>query len=255
MSRLLFPGVLQHQRNVSMLKYGLVSCWEMDETSGTTAVDSHGDNDGAIQNITIDQSVSPTNLGKSYLLNNAYSRVILNQSQIKNLWDIGNTVTVSAWVNRNIVNTTDGWIFIKPFTSNIAPYYQIGLYCRRNAAPTHAFMAIIYWADTGALQCWDNTAKDINTWYHLVAVYKIVQNNWSIKLYINGSLNSQFSTTDTKSYTNYSTNTYIGRHEITAGTYAFPGYIPQVSMWNRELTASEVKRLYNAGNGLAYTNW
>jgi hypothetical protein len=63
MSNLLRAAIAQQAANLvvppasNTLLNDLVACWEMDETSGTTAVDSHGSHDGAISGgVTINQT-------------------------------------------------------------------------------------------------------------------------------------------------------------------------------------------------------
>jgi hypothetical protein len=51
---------------------GTVSLWHMDETSGTTMVDSVGGNDGTLHNITLGQ---PGFLGRAYSFNGSNSVV------------------------------------------------------------------------------------------------------------------------------------------------------------------------------------
>jgi hypothetical protein len=87
----------------------------------------------------------------------------------------------------------------------------------------------------------------MKTWSHVVGVYDGGTTASSIKLYINGARAD-----DTNSITggfaainNGAASMKIGRDSDTG--YYFPGRIDDVRVYDRALSATEVKQLYNAG--------
>lgn len=96
------------------------------------------------------------------------------------------------------------------------------------------------------------TTVSLNSWHHIVATRK----NGATKLYIDGTLVA--SDTSTVS-TVYTTTHYplLGARQ----SYITPNHdwflevtskIDEVSVWNKELTSTEVTELYNAGTGKFY---
>ena len=88
----------------------------------------------------------------------------------------------------------------------------------------------------------------INTWYHIVATYNGVGGNNAadgLTLYLNGIEETP---------TNIIKNTYVAMSNtiapLTIGKYSlneFPGNIDEVSLFDSELTASNVTSIYNGG--------
>ena len=86
------------------------------------------------------------------------------------------------------------------------------------------------------------------TWYHLVTT---LDSNYG-RLYING-LNVANTSRASATAINSGTNTFtLGR----LGTYDYgywDGRMDEIGMWNRSLSDSEVKDLYNGGDGITYS--
>jgi hypothetical protein len=99
---------------------------------------------------------------------------------------------------------------------------------------------------------WNSTAFVINssaaavpnnTWTHVVFTY----DGSNMKLYINGVLNNSVAQT-TDPGTPASFNTYIGSMGAASGvTYTFNGKLDDMRLYNRALSAAEIKQLYRMG--------
>jgi len=107
-----------------------------------------------------------------------------------------------------------------------------------------------------------NTTLSLNTWHHVSVTKKPSQ---SPLLYINGVLSSTSLYNNTMSNSLnpvYSTATYpntkasIGVYRYNNGSSAYAywnGKIDGLSVWQKELTQTEVTELYNSGNGKQIT--
>jgi hypothetical protein len=111
---------------------------------------------------------------------------------------------------------------------------------------------------------WDDTTGSIikanSGWVHIVAIRKASTGS---KLYVNGVLKASNTNISNATYhTNYQVPT-IGRRYIldrTGGVANDSKYatlnsnIDAVTIWNKELSATEITELYNSGNGKQYPN-
>jgi hypothetical protein len=99
-----------------------------------------------------------------------------------------------------------------------------------------------------------NYTFSTNTWYHVTAT-KLANGN--MNLYLNGSLVGTKVTSVNPTYLATVSKPCIGALNIPArlsvGYFAQSGFaVDALSTWNRELTATEVTELYNAGTGKQY---
>lgn len=83
-------------------------------------------------------------------------------------------------------------------------------------------------------------------WNHVTCTY---DGSGTIKLYINGNLDSTF-TGITWADSSETCVTNLGSYNL--GNLFFNGIIDELGAWGKVLTASEVTELYNSGNGKQY---
>lgn len=89
-----------------------------------------------------------------------------------------------------------------------------------------------------------------NTWYHVVLTRK---ESTRSKIYINGSLNASNTSTVNPNYTTTNYNSLgASQYNATNKEYYCDGKMDEVNIWSKELTATEVTELYNAGAGKFY---
>ena len=89
-------------------------------------------------------------------------------------------------------------------------------------------------------------------WYHIVATRK---RSTSSKLYINGTLqNGSYPFTNQTLDQTYQTDQTYNIGGVYNGQLLSSMKLDTTSVWNRELTQSEVTELYNSGNGKQYPN-
>jgi hypothetical protein len=84
--------------------------------------------------------------------------------------------------------------------------------------------------------------KQLNSWYNLTMTWT----STSVSGYLNGI---QFGVTTPYTASGVTSLFIIGGYIFPLGTYIFTGNIPQVSIYNRALSSSEVLQNYNASKG------
>jgi Concanavalin A-like lectin/glucanases superfamily len=89
-----------------------------------------------------------------------------------------------------------------------------------------------------------NNSLSAGRWYHVVATRSGSTGNWTDTLYINGSLDATAASADDPR--NPATPlTFIGWSNFS--NQLFNGIIDDVHVYNRALSAAEIKQIYNAG--------
>jgi len=93
-----------------------------------------------------------------------------------------------------------------------------------------------------------SSAINDGSWYHIAFTWKKIG---SLKVYVNGSLDG--STSSSGNYANNPTEN-VSINGNANGSYAIgrSANIDEVGIWNKELSASEITSLYNAGAGKSY---
>lgn len=226
----------------------LISAWGFDETSGTTAIDSHGSNDGTINGATINQTGK---VGKCYSFDGVNDYV-----------DIGNSLSSSS------VGTIASWVYIPSFNSN-TPIISasdadgsnnnlIDLQIREvsfNVSSTVGFVI----RTGGSTRCAGvyGTTFSYSTWYHVGLVcdgseYRLYLDGVEISFTVtNGTNDGQYwwdDVTETCEW-NIASRSYGGR------TKYVNGLIDQVLIYDAVKSDTEMEALYNSGNGLAYIDF
>ena len=201
-----------------------VAKWHFDEGSETTANDSSGNNNTGIL-INNPQWVDGKE-NKALEFDGLNTYVNVNDS---NSLDVTNALSIEAWVKSDVI-TTDG-----------GPTRRIldkGVYAL--AASDQAYFKIyIGGVSKGVGKTW--TASDIGQWRHVVGTYDSAGGTNNLKLYQDGLLVGQTSTTG-----NIDTNNsplVIGR-QGTSASGRFDGIIDEVIIYNRAITAEEVLSHY-----------
>lgn len=198
--------------------------------SGGTWSDLVGGNDGTLTNGPTYDSAN----GGSIVFDGVNDHVeILNQIQFDRL----DPFTFNVWLksvnanNNQIINNEDGGY--KGYSLSISTNGSIFFSVRHQVSINYA--AIL-----------TNSQVPANTWINITATYDGSSNANGLKVYFNAILQSStIQGNNLTSSTISSVTTYIGyRRPSTQGP--FNGNIPNVSIYNRALSASEVLQNYNA---------
>ncbi|GMX58746.1 MAG: hypothetical protein MCSN_4000 [Candidatus Microsyncoccus archaeolyticus] len=199
-----------------------VSQWKLDEGTGTTTYDSWGTNNGTLTN-------GPTWVTSGCISNNCLSfdgtdDYVLTTFNPSNYLITGSPFTVSVWTyitdkttSRNIIATTS------------TPRF----YLRSNDGAVGI-------GSSSILDCY---SLNENVWQNLVVVFTGTQ----IKSFLN---------VDTKIIKNYGGDGAFPNENmrISINTLPFAGRIDELSIYNRELSASQMKQNYFLGLSKLFKN-
>ncbi len=210
-----------------------VAHWKLDETSGNTAYDSAGDNDGMLYGGPIWDPNGFIDGALDFDGVDDYVEVP-DTSSLSNIANI----TISVWINPDTITAIEhGYRIIsrwdptdKEFIlkhSNLSGggegEIQVGFYTKHNYT-------------TGF-----NLPAD--SWTHLCIVWDGTE---FVKVYKNGILNETVTLPGTPSPVDSDAPTVIGKHGSIPTEY-FDGHIDDVRIYNWALAAVEVERLYQDG--------
>ena len=225
---------------------GMVSYWKLDETSGTTAVDSYGSNDGIIHNSQLQQPgkvgygigmdtgglpLDPENTDNIQVADDASLRFGSGDFSIE-VW-VNLDIAASGHAHSLVVKREDFdlyrgyslWVIGEEIRGQLdfgAPWYE--------HTTTSASLAA-------------------GTWYHIVWV--VDRANSKSYFYVDGSAVDSPDPINSAASIAHSDPLYIG---IGGGTSAgLIGTIDEVALYNRALTSDEIQQHYQNGlDGLGY---
>ena len=205
--------------------------------------DNLNDTSGNTQNGTNVGSVTFTTgkVGNAFTFNGSNYVTLPNDSM-----NLTGDFSISTWVN--FATLSGAKDILSSFTLLGGNYYGFELYANGPGLKFSTFNGTTTYLLNDLLS--GGAPLSTNTWYNIVITRK---SSTGTKMYINGTLNVSNTSTQNPVYapTNYAT---IGASN--AGSYvnlaASGTKIDGLTIWNKELTVSEIASLYNAGNGTEY---
>ena len=218
----------------SKLYVGLLAYYPF---NNNTADYSGNNNNGAAYNLTS----SPDRFGKpnsAYSFNGFNSYVKVNDNTALRL---NNTdFTLSAWVKLGDYNSSYGSaVLLKRLTDADNGWnFSISGY----AAYTKGL--VTFGPGGGSNNAFGTTAVGIGTWNMITCVYNL--QNRQVSIYVNGVLD-QIVNGILSPNPNISSPMYFGKDDpsVPANGYFFQGSMDDIRIYNRGLSAAEVKKLYN----------
>lgn len=164
---------------------------------------------------------------------------IENKSEFRTMFDPGKKWTIQFWMKPSAVASANDWtvIFDKPFTSHIAPFYQI---------------QIAYHTDKGTVRpvitC-DTTCSDLSApvspskWNHVA--WTVDLSSSVFKLYVDGRLASTSVQPLKGIYRNYDTGAAIGGlYGHRTPVYNFDGQLQNFEIFDEALSAERVSTIF-----------
>jgi hypothetical protein len=202
--------------------------------SGSTWNDlSKNRNNGTLNNMT---SANVINTNGGVFLFDAADDYIDTSQEIQ--FDRTDPFTLCAWLN----NQDTGYANIMNNENTSYRGYQFSFFDQK--------LQIYLRSTTSnyiAVKCSNNFT--LNAWKHCIATYDGSSDVSGMKLYIDGVLQSMTTISNTLTdSTDSGETTLIGTRIPVSVTY-FDGYISNIQIYNRELSANEVQQNYNATKG------
>ncbi|WP_346855975.1 LamG-like jellyroll fold domain-containing protein [uncultured Draconibacterium sp.] len=225
------------------LQEGIVSVWELDETSGSVVNDCLGINNGMNNGATTAQTGK---LGECYFFDGTNDFVNCGNDVSIQPGDLD--FSVSLWVKTSA----------SLYSKTIVGYGGQGSGGKRWQFQGSSSNILKFEIDDNNVRKSFNMGAIINDdmWHFIIGI----RNNDSLHVYVDGN-------EDTYSpyYIGSTYGEIISNIGFNIGTIFeedgsddnryFEGFIDQVAVWNRALTSEEILQLYNSGEGLAYSEW
>lgn len=205
-----------------------VGIWDFNECSGSIANDRSGNGyNGTLVNSPSWSSDTPTGVGCSLSFNGSNQYV-----SISALGAYGGDFTVTGWVKPTAFNT---WSRILDF-GNGSSNENIGLAVTNGTTGKPAFFG--YKATGSIYQSDSSAALQTGRWAFVVGVLE----GTTATVYVDGALVGKATASNTLNTVTRSSN-YIARSNWAADGY-YNGLLYSVRLYNKSLTASEVRALY-----------
>ena len=214
----------QHQTAQALsFDTNLISHYTFDETSGTTAGDSAGSNNGTLIG------------GPTWSTGNIDGALSFDGTNYVNIPDNStlegfSSMTVATWINSNTAQSGSNRFAVGKGASYVLTFDH----AVTNFQGHFAVYDGTTWYTSGTSE---NTVAS-NTWVHFVGVY----DGTNLKVYENGT---ESSSRNVGSFTIASNPNDLGIGANGSGGDKFSGVIDDVRIYNRALSASEITELYN----------
>lgn len=215
---------------------GLIGEWKLDQSSGTTAVDSKSGYHAAVLG---GAAFVSGRLGNALNLDNGTAGTGEKYAEMPNNSVLDNVqegdYTLSAWfypysVPSDAVVENRNWAILVKSGQHMGLVYESG----------GTFAARHYLTGDVLLRASSSATYPVNTWHHVVSV--VSKTAGTVKLYVNGALASTTSFSAGTPAREYDTALFrIGRARI---YWSADGKVDQVRIYNRDLSAAEVSDLY-----------
>ncbi|MFC1711701.1 DUF2341 domain-containing protein, partial [Patescibacteria group bacterium] len=213
--------------NLDSLNNGLVGYWSMDENTGTSLGDSSGiGNTGTFGTGSSAPSWSTSKFGPGLSFDGTDDYVNLSVIELE-----GKTGSMAAWVKLDSADPGNARV--------LGRYWQQHSIGTASDTPTDQWRA---W--------WNNVALNGGTvdtnWHHLAVTYNGFLATDNIKFFVDGELVKTANNTE-DNLGDDNRVWQIGTHGSNA--YNWDGLIDDVRLYNRTLSATEVRQLYNHAPG------
>ena len=140
-------------------------------------------------------------------------------------------ITVETWIKLDIA-ASEGTLYAPIIRRNSTYLLRAD---KKNSGVS--FNIFIYYGTSWEPGAYSVSHFDFGVWYHIVGTY----DRQHVKIYVNGKLKG--SSARTGAIQSSAENTIVG---FWNNKY-FPGFIDEVRVYNRALSAEEIKNLYFAG--------
>jgi len=243
------PRLLRPRAGFQSLRVGLVAYWPLNEDAPSgqdvTAVDWTGRGNDLTSNNTVPSVTGKIGNAREFVAANTEH---LSRASNADLQFGNNDWSISLWVQPRATGTASQCVVGKDASGN----REFILLCATDTGTNaNIFSAGVFNTSGGlAVQAIDpsdtSNANFVNTWFHLIAV----NSNGVLTLYRNGVSRASATRPVGQTFNTATAQFDIGRRSFSGFFNHFDGYVDEVAKWTRALSANEVTRLYNNGNGI-----
>jgi hypothetical protein len=219
---------------------GLVSYWKFDETSGTTADDSHGSYDFTHTDTGLITSGGKIDYGLSFTSNNYHS---VNSNPVIPY----GAKSISVWVYY-VSNSANQYFLVNNGGSGGNNGMSLAVTSSHKLRWEISRSDVIGWN----FQFNSATSLSNNAWNHVIVTWDGSTSSNSAKIYINGELDASQTPLDTETASG-TNNLLLGRYNPASSDQSMNGRLDEVGIWNRALNSTEVSALYDIQKD-GYTN-
>ena len=232
-NKFLVSGKVETSNYVNNFDDNALMSFNFDEDNSTTAIDnSYYNHNGVLNGVTLTLNCIS---GGCYSFDGVNDWINISASSFKDDHPKG-AFTIEAWINTFGKGGTQYQSIVDTIKSG-----SNGFQLRLGESNTKVKFVI---ANTTKDQTVTGNANlNNNTWYHLIFTWDGTTNANGLKLYINGILDKQ-ATSTVSGEINSSRDLGIGT-ELSLGATFFNGSIDNVRIYNKALTATEVKKHYD----------
>ena len=220
---------------VDQLTTSLTSYYKFDETTGTTANDSQSTNHG-----TIGADITKGATGK---LNTAFSWAANGNT--------GNKITIPAVVTNSLsAGSVAFWVNPANFTgtgANANYFGKAGAGATLRLQDGGAGVLLLQINGEGSLST-GSAVLTTGSFQHVVCTWSAAGR----KIYVNGIIKAADTVTATTPATG---DMYIGKNGVNENETFTSGTMDEYGFWSREISAFEIKELYNSGNAKAHSTF
>lgn len=207
----------------------LISFWQLDETSGTTADDTFGSNNGTLQGNAAFVA-GKLNNGVTFDGTGDYISVPSHASLVPT-----DGLTISIWCKTTVA---DKWLVDRMNTGLTQGYMING----SGAGP------LSFWVNNKLVSASDSILTGL--WTHVVGVWTP---GISLQIFYNGVSKGINTTAIPLTITDPGLDLWFGRRR--SGADYWNGQIDEPAIFGRALNSTEILRLYNAGSALNYVEF
>ncbi len=237
----------------------LVGHWTLDDTTGTTIVDSAGANTGTWSEDGADDVAEETGAGQiddALTFDRADTTVISVSNESNFDFEITDSFTIAGWVNRTDDSTLNT-IFSK-IPDSFGPTikgYSLAITETGHGSCGNCLSLLMADGFTAMLTSYSGTVGTADGWTHVAATYDGSNTIGGITLYIDGAVVAPTSTTDVGTITTILNNENPTISKTGNDLPGFDGALDDVRVYSRELTAPDIAALhaYTGGTPGTYT--
>ncbi|HOI97227.1 MAG TPA: LamG domain-containing protein [Candidatus Pacearchaeota archaeon] len=215
----------------SCMDYGLVGNWDMDEGTGSVINDNSGNNNHGT--LTNGPKWTQGKSGGALQFDGKDDYVDAGNGSSLNITD---SITLEAWVFMDYTGSKNSDLGFIAKESSYLLYDTWGELRVMSA----------FWID-GAWRHSTSTGVNSNQWYHLVTTYSSLDR--TIRFYIDGN---EVAPVVLSGLSAYSLNISANNVHLGNGTLGKKNRVDEARIYNRVLTAEEVRYHYNHGGPVAY---